>query len=750
MVETRSLEVLFHDLSDRDPAQWEKETADIPEPQRSRLLQMLRSDQQLRGESSEFLQPDTEPGQLTTAQGRAHESTFVPDHVATDAEVPDRIGEYSVLNLLAVHGQGAVYRANHPHLNRQVVIKVSKNRIDPAGRQAVLDEGQALAALAHPNLAQVYDLQFDGETPYIVMEYIEGRNLGERMKDTTLPPGEAAELIATLARAIHHAHERGIVHRDLKPANVVIRAADGTPKIIDFGLAETRTAYSEEVFASTHGGTIAYMAPEQARQLIALRESASELPATDARVDIFALGAMCYEMLTGRRLYHFEGTADGLTRAAEGEIDAAPLKAVPARMRQACLKALERDPGQRWQSAADFATALKPAAPRWQPAAAGVIVGLVVGLLGYWEYRSGNAGPTSASNDSVAFEKRSADAARRSAEIDKLSDQNHEAVSGLLLNSIFRRQRSNGISEYLDDPSEKAWTRLQSDARRQRERIEGWLRGLELIGPDFLAEATIAELKVVLQRQQDLYGELLATDQPTSPVNGAALEVLSDRLRGYNEELTRIGGEVRTQMAARAVPDPDEVLAGVRFTHIANDAQATHAAPLFTNGAIREDDDLRIEVEFAEPAYCFLFAVNPDGALQLCYPHPEPVTFDERRDFVQTEPIPKLSYPEQDTHAFPFSDGAGQQVFVLVESQAPLPSFDRWLAELGPLGELPVPATGRWLWQNGDLEPWTPRNETRGAPKKTRGAPFADLMAAIQAANPECRVRGLSFPVDRR
>ena len=123
-------------------------------------------------------------------------------HASSESGVfPDKIGDYKILNVIAIHGQGIVYRANHPLLNRQVVIKLSKNSLDEHARQLVLEEGIALASLSHPNLVQIYDLQFEREHPYLVMEYIEGRNLSERLKGKSLSVDDSISMMKKLTLA---------------------------------------------------------------------------------------------------------------------------------------------------------------------------------------------------------------------------------------------------------------------------------------------------------------------------------------------------------------------------------------------------------------------------------------------------------------------------------------------------------------------------------------------------------------------
>ncbi|MEZ6153738.1 MAG: serine/threonine-protein kinase [Pirellulaceae bacterium] len=284
--------------------------------------------------------------------------------------IPEKIGSYVVLNKIAAHGQGVVYRANHPTLNRQVVIKVSNERVLAGTPRVLLDEAQVLAQLSHPNVATVYDLQIDEEQrPYLVMEFIDGRNLDDVMKERSFAPAEAASMLSTICAGIQHAHDLGIFHLDLKPANIVIRSSDKVPKIIDFGLAQLRPAYGA-VEPSSYGGTYRYMAPEQAQQMLArlvpavlhsdAAPNASAQP-LDARADVYALGAVLYELLTRQPLRpSARSELAAIQQAAENKFDPAALDHadIPASLKSACLRALSTPPADRFASAAELGDSL--------------------------------------------------------------------------------------------------------------------------------------------------------------------------------------------------------------------------------------------------------------------------------------------------------------------------------------------------------------------------------------------------------
>jgi tRNA A-37 threonylcarbamoyl transferase component Bud32 len=260
------------------------------------------------------------------------------------------IGKYVVVSPLDTGGQADVYRVLHPTLTKELVLKLSRGKL--AGGQADHDhlvaEGRLLADLEHPNLARIYDLDFFEDRPFLVMEYIRGRNLQQHAKQQRLAPRPAAVLVAKLARALGVAHRRGIIHRDLKPGNILIDEA-GEPRIIDFGLARLSHAWADDVGQGGGiTGTPAYMAPEQAR---------GQNDRIDQRSDVFALGSVLYFLLTGKAPFAGKNASEALDRAARCDFDKAALRAagVPRRLEAICLRALAADPAERYAKADDLA-----------------------------------------------------------------------------------------------------------------------------------------------------------------------------------------------------------------------------------------------------------------------------------------------------------------------------------------------------------------------------------------------------------
>src|SRR5260370_471670 len=211
---------------------------------------------------------------------------------------------YEVLGELGRGGNGVVYRARRIGLKRLTALKVLRGgpAADPREAARLRGEAMALARIGHPNLIQIYEVGETGGRPFLALEFAPGGSLEERLRGGPQPARDAAALLETLARAIHAAHRAGVVHRDLKPANVLF-AEDGTPKIADFGLAKRLNADDAQTCTGDILGTPHYIAPEQARG-----RSAAAGPAAD----VYALGAILSELLTGRPPFEGETVSDTL------------------------------------------------------------------------------------------------------------------------------------------------------------------------------------------------------------------------------------------------------------------------------------------------------------------------------------------------------------------------------------------------------------------------------------------------------
>ena len=275
-----------------------------------------------------------------------------------------RLGPYEILAPLGSGGMGEVYRAKDTRLNRDVAVKVLPEGL--AGNELLRArferEAKSISSLSHPNICTLFDVGHQEGLLFLVMELIEGESLADRLSKGALPPDQVLRYGAQIADALDHAHKQGIVHRDLKPGNVMLTKSGA--KLLDFGLARTAaeaqspvqgmTSLPTQVKPLTQEGTILgtfqYMAPEQLEGLEA-----------DARTDIFALGAVLYEMTTGRRA--FEGKSKTSLIAAIVSLQPAPISTVvpvaPPALDHVVRRCLEKDPEDRWHSAHDVAGELR-------------------------------------------------------------------------------------------------------------------------------------------------------------------------------------------------------------------------------------------------------------------------------------------------------------------------------------------------------------------------------------------------------
>ena len=312
------------------------------------------------------------------------------------------LGRYRVLEQVGAGGMGTVYRARDERLHRDVAVKVlTPGTISgPAARKRFRQEALALSALNHPNIATIYDFDSEGELDFLVMEYISGVTLDERLTRGRLAEKEVIDFGAQLAGALQEAHEKRVVHRDLKPGNIMLTSR-GQVKVLDFGLARLRPPDTDTATtrssSETHGavGTLPYMAPEQLGG-----------GPVDARTDIHALGAVLYEMSSGRRPFT-ASTAHLLADAILHQPPAPPRAANPALsslLENIILKCLEKDPEHRYQSARDLLGDLRRAgaAPSasahgtrsafglrraaWWTKAGILSISLVASIAGAWWY----------------------------------------------------------------------------------------------------------------------------------------------------------------------------------------------------------------------------------------------------------------------------------------------------------------------------------------------------------------------------
>jgi eukaryotic-like serine/threonine-protein kinase len=332
-----------------------------------------------------------------------------------------RLGPYEILSRIGAGGMGEVYRARDTRLDRTVAIKILPPVLtnDPAARSRFEREARAIAALRHPRVCTLHDIGHQDGTDFLVMEYLEGETLAERLRKGKLPIEQSVQYAIQIATGLAAAHCAGIVHRDLKPANIMV-AKDGA-KLLDFGLAKppasaiasgvTGVTPTQEAITAPGVllGTLEYMAPEQLEG----REA-------DARTDLFALGLVLYEMLAGRRAFTGDTPAAvvGATMAAEPPPLETVAPEVPASVAQLVRACLAKDPEERWQSAADLASALRwegrssggtRSAPRRELSkgiALGTLAGAVLAAMAFIIWPAKLAGPQVVSVPSARFEIR--------------------------------------------------------------------------------------------------------------------------------------------------------------------------------------------------------------------------------------------------------------------------------------------------------------------------------------------------------
>lgn len=326
-----------------------------------------------------------------------------------------QLGPYRITSKIGEGGMGEVYRAHDARLGRDVAIKVlpaeASAHADRLRRFAL--EARATAALSHPNVLAVFDVHTEGGAPYVVSELLEGESLRDTLRRGPLPLRKAVELAAQVARGLAAAHAKGIVHRDIKPGNIFV-TKDGRAKVLDFGLARVMHATNTDQQSTTLRdepatsagavlGTVGYMAPEQVHGTTA-----------DHRADIFALGAVCYEMLSGRKAFPGATAIDVMAAIARTDPQELSGDIVPPALDRVIRRCLEKNPDERFQSATDLAFALEalsgtmagagaagrppgvPLTRKWRRKTIGataLLVGLAIGGAAAWWMGRGQVAP---------------------------------------------------------------------------------------------------------------------------------------------------------------------------------------------------------------------------------------------------------------------------------------------------------------------------------------------------------------------
>ncbi len=402
-------------------------SADVASDKWRRLCADERvSGDRLRADFARRLEQAVRGLQTPSLLAIARDQQAAPGGSAPHYQAPEG---YELLEMLGRGGMGVVFKARHQKLKRIVALKMllADRQVEPEGLARFRAEAEILARLHHPNIVQIYEVGEQSGLPFLALEYVEGPSLAAQLEGTPQSPPDAAELIETLARAVHHAHDHGVVHRDLKPANVLLQGraaypprsrqntpdqsqqsneadlpaasqwligslAHYVPKITDFGLAK-RLDEAGQTVSGQLLGTPGYMAPEQAR---GPRHAIS--PATD----VYALGAILYQLLTGRPPFQGVTGVDTVMQVLHQD-PVSPRRLqpkLPPDLNTICLKCLQKDPRKRYQSAALLADDLRRfldgksinARPvgrlgqtrKWvqrNPGPAGLLVGTILSLL---------------------------------------------------------------------------------------------------------------------------------------------------------------------------------------------------------------------------------------------------------------------------------------------------------------------------------------------------------------------------------
>ncbi len=289
------------------------------------------------------------------APGSSHKSSRVPKSAEPPQPPPEQFGRYRIIKRLGQGGMGSVYLAQDTHLQRAVALKVPEfgEHDDPEARKRFLEEARTAATLDHPYLCPVYDAgEIDGQL-YLTMAYIEGQSLADLIGDAGWPQRQVAALVGKLALALQEAHTRKVVHRDLKPANIMIKTTGSRrePVIVDFGLARRENPQDQRLTKSGQVmGTLGYMAPEQIR---------GDLKEIGPACDIYALGVILYELLTGRLPFSGSGLAIAGQILTQAPLPPSTHRAdLNPALEAICLKAMAKVIGDRYTSMAELAADL--------------------------------------------------------------------------------------------------------------------------------------------------------------------------------------------------------------------------------------------------------------------------------------------------------------------------------------------------------------------------------------------------------
>ena len=345
-----------------DPERWKQiedlyqAACDLDASDRARLLAAADSD--LRRTVESLLAQPTGGGPLRgVAADLVHDETSAdPDRAETRplALLPSgtTLGRYTIVAAIGTGGMGAVYRARDGRLDREVAIKVLAPHLtdDEAARKRLAKEARTVASLSHPNIVALFDVGEHGDTLYLVTELLSGRTVRDLIRGGPLPERTVVDLGIQTARGLAAAHDRHIVHRDLKPENLFM-TSDGVVKILDFGLAKPLESIDTHETAMTSVGavlgTVGYMAPEQITG-----------GAVDARTDLFALGVVLHEAVTGQPAFPRETRSAAIRAVLSGDPPDLDPSRVSSALAGTIMRCLAKAPADRFQNARDLAFTL--------------------------------------------------------------------------------------------------------------------------------------------------------------------------------------------------------------------------------------------------------------------------------------------------------------------------------------------------------------------------------------------------------